>query len=54
VAIPEGVIDFEVERCTVLLTGTSKQIKKIIPKLKMNSFNLPEIAEILLSLIKKS
>jgi dihydropteroate synthase len=54
VAIPEGAIDFEVERCTVLLTGTSKQIKKIIPKLKMNSFNLPEIAEILLSLIKKS
>jgi dihydropteroate synthase len=54
VAIPEGVIDFKVERCTVLLTGTSKQIKKIIPKLKMNFFNLPEIAEILLNLIKKS
>jgi dihydropteroate synthase len=54
VAIPEGAIDFQVERCTVLLTGTSKQIKKIIPKLKMNSFNLPEIAEFLLNLIKIS
>nr|MDO8082282.1 dihydropteroate synthase [Candidatus Freyarchaeota archaeon] len=53
VAVPEGVIDFQIERCPVLLTGTSKQIKKIIPKLKMNFFDLPEIAEILLDLIKK-
>ncbi|WXG40917.1 MAG: dihydropteroate synthase [Candidatus Freyarchaeum deiterrae] len=52
-AIPEGVIDFQIERCTVLLTGTTKQIKEIIPKLKMNFFDLPQIAEILLDLIKK-
>lgn len=54
VAIPEGVIDFETKRCKILLTGTTKQIKKIIPKLKMNFFDLPEIAEILLDLIQKS
>ncbi|MEM3585888.1 MAG: dihydropteroate synthase [Candidatus Jordarchaeaceae archaeon] len=54
VATPKGVIDFQTEKCTVLLTGTSNQIRKIVPKLKMNSFGLPEIAEILLELIQKS
>lgn len=54
VATPQGVIDFESKNCTVLLMGTTKQIKKIIPKLKMNFFDLPEIAEILQELIKKA
>ncbi len=53
-AIPEGVIDFETKKCTVLIMGTTKQIKKIIPKLKMNYFDLPEIAEILQDLIQES
>lgn len=51
VATPQGVIDFQTKNCTVLLIGTSNQIRKIIPKLKMNSFNLPKIADILLELI---
>ncbi|MGQ9720354.1 MAG: dihydropteroate synthase [Candidatus Jordarchaeum sp.] len=51
VAMPKGVIDFETKTCTVLLIGTTKQIKSIIPKLKMNYFNLPEIAKILQDLI---
>lgn len=53
-ATPKGVIDFQTKNCTVLLTGTSNQIKKIIPKLKMNSFDLPKIGEILLDLIQES
>lgn len=54
VATPKGVIDFQTKNCTVFLTGTSNQIKKITPKLKMNSFDLPKIAEILLDLIQES
>jgi len=52
VAMPAGVIDFTTERCTVLLMGTTKQIKEVVPKLKINFFDLPEIADILLDLIQ--
>jgi len=52
VAMPAGVIDFTIERCTVLLMGTTKQIKEVVPKLKINFFDLPEIADILLDLIQ--
>ncbi len=51
VAIPKGVIDFEVKRCNVLLMGTTKQIRRIIPKIKKNYFGLPEVAELLLNLL---
>ncbi len=46
-ATPHGAIDFKVEKCNLLIMATLKQILSIIPKLKINAFDLPIIADLL-------
>ncbi|MEM4446733.1 MAG: dihydropteroate synthase [Candidatus Jordarchaeales archaeon] len=52
-ATPRGAIDFEIKRCNLLIMATLKQLKSIIPKLQMNSFDLPTIADLLLEFLEK-
>lgn len=52
-ATPHGAIDFEVEKCNLLVMATLKQLLSIIPKLKMNAFDLPLIADLLAECLKR-
>ena len=51
VVLPQGAIDFETKKCDVVLMGTVDQIEKIIPKLEIQSFDLPIIAKLLKDLL---
>lgn len=53
VATPYGAIDFSVEKCNLLVMATLKQLKSVIPKLKINAFDLPLIADLLLECLEK-
>ncbi|MBS7287773.1 MAG: dihydropteroate synthase [Candidatus Freyarchaeota archaeon] len=53
VATPRGAIDFNVEKCNLLVMATLKQLKSVISKLKINAFDLPLIADLLLKCLEE-
>ena len=52
-AIPMGTMSGEVKRADVIIIGTILQINNLIKKLKMQSFNLPVISNLLRETLEK-